>query len=837
MKNPKDLPVYKERSRILQELSEHQVIIVESPTGSGKTTQLPIILHEAGYSATGIIGVTQPRRIATLSVCEYIAKQFGCSVPGKVGYKMRFDDKTAKETEVKIMTDGILLQELKADNMLSRYSTMIVDEAHERSLNIDFILGLLKQVVQARPDFKLIISSATINPTIFSEYFDGAPVIHIDARIYPVKTLYEPVEIQRDYAKLLERIGTLLSKRQRASVKGDVLIFLSGEKLIKDCMQLLYSLPFSKELLIIPLYGRLPKEDQEKVFVETPEGKTKVVIATNIAETSITIDNITTVIDSGLAKMNFYNPNTFTSSLIEVPISKASCNQRKGRAGRTAPGYCYRLYSKEDFDSREMFTSEEIRRTDLSEVVLRMAELEIHNFESFDFITSPGIEGISSAVNTLRLLDAIDQYNRLTKIGLMMTLFPLLPRHSRMITEAIYTYPDVLKECIIAAAFLSSRSPFVLPPGQEIEARSKHSSFADPYGDFLSYLKLYNIYTKLESDKKRKEYCNRFFLDYQTVEEIVNIVRQLEEIISDEGIPIGSKGSIHNYLCAVSKGLIQFVCIRTGRGEYRSLTAEKIFIHPGSFMFKEAPYYMVAGEIVKTTRMFARSVSTLKKEWIKDIYPEFFGQIGKSPEPQRRAQKTHTGHEKIIEDKESSRIILYSDTYDIEPYKGKKKLIVVPYEKLGSLYEHYRKDPKSVKNYRVKITYRSFEMHTGDRLASIMKLVEYLDDSKGILESPPKGRFSVYEDPSGLADNLGLLFSFCKIKSSKRVIGFVTLDTDNKGGYLFKSVKSFHTAVDLSLYALQALSDDLASLEGVSQEVLKDVGERYRQISTIFENY
>jgi len=441
---PKDLPVYKQKDKITRALSENQVIVVESPTGSGKTTQIPIILHYAGFADSGIIGVTQPRRIAAVSVCDYIAKHLNSGQPEIVGYKMRFEDRTDFSTRIKIMTDGILLQEIKSDRLLSRYNVIMVDEAHERSLNIDFILGLLKEVLEKRPEFKVVISSATINPEIFSEYFGECPIIHIESMIYPVGIVYDPPIVESDHEALLHKIAEIVSRIVNERREGDILIFLPGERNIKECISLLSSLPFSKKLWILPLYGRLSKDEQERVFIPTPPGKIKVVIATNIAETSVTIDGITSVIDSGLAKINNYNPRTFTSSLVESPISRASCNQRKGRAGRTQPGTCYRLYSKNDFEKRALFTTEEIYRTDLSEVVLRMAEIGITDFESFDFISPPGKQGIISAIETLRLLDAIDEDRNLTDIGKMMAHFPLIPRLSRMLVEAIYSYPEVI---------------------------------------------------------------------------------------------------------------------------------------------------------------------------------------------------------------------------------------------------------------------------------------------------------------------------------------------------------------------------------------------------------
>ena len=618
------LPVYEQKARILESLERHQVIVVESPTGSGKTTQLPVILHEAGYTQTGMIGVTQPRRIAALSVSEFIAHQLKVPLGDAVGYKMRFEDHTSPETKIKIMTDGILLQELKLDPWLSKYSVIMVDEAHERSLNIDFILGLLKRILQERHDFKVIISSATINTDMFSMYFNECPVIKIDAMTYPVTLIFDPPAITASTetlaaeTALLDKIAVIVGRILSEGRPGAILVFLPGERAIKNCIERLSHEPWFRKLYPLPLYGRLSKEEQERVFKSPPFGKKKIVIATNIAETSITINDIAVVIDSGLSKLNFYNPFTYTSSLDEAPVSKASCNQRRGRAGRTQEGVCYRLYTRKDFETRVMYTTEEIYRTDLSEVVMRMAELGIYDFANFDFISPPGKKGIIGAVDTLNMLGALESDNSLSKIGQMMCLFPLSPRQSRMIVEAVLYYPESIEDVLIAAGFLSARSPFLFPDGQELEARKAHAAFRDPLGDFVSFLKVYRQYMQADNQKK---FCDRFYLDERIMAEIANIKEQLELIVSDMGVPILSGGKPADYLTAVARGMIQFVCAAQGRDVYRSLTTEKISIHPGSCMYKEHQAFIVAGEIVRTSRMYAMSVSPLSKDIVALVAP------------------------------------------------------------------------------------------------------------------------------------------------------------------------------------------------------------------------
>ncbi|NQT57965.1 MAG: ATP-dependent RNA helicase [Bacteroidetes bacterium] len=828
--NPHELPIYQQRERIIKELQSNNVIVVESPTGSGKTTQIPLILHNYGFSKTGIVGVTQPRRIAAISVCEYIAKQLGSVIPGVAGYKMRFWDITNADTVIKIMTDGILLQELKADRLLSKYSVIMVDEAHERSLNIDFILGLLKQVLTERSDFKVIISSATINAGVFSNYFDGCPIIHIDAQIYPVDIRYKPLPYNDNSEILIEYIASIVQHRVQETSNGDILIFLPGERLITNCVLKLDHIDKKKNLFIVPLFGRLPKKDQERVFLKTPEGMQKVVIATNIAETSITIDNIKTVIDSGLSKINYYNPKTFTSSLIESSIAKASCNQRKGRAGRTAPGVCYRMYDKNDFNNRPTYTPEEIKRTDLSEVVLRMSELGITDFESFDFITHPGHAGIASAIETLRLLNAIDIDNELTPTGKLMVKFPLLPRFSRIIVEAIIKYHDVLEETIIAASFLSARSPFTLPAGEEIEARHAHHTYSSESGDFVTYVTLFNNYKKQLQESAREKFCKINYLEKQTMDELVNIVEQLSEIVAEIGIPILSGGSLHDYLSSVASGLIQFVCVKTGKNVYRSLTTDKIHIHPGSIMFRKSPSFIVAGEIVRTSRMFARSVSALKKDWLAGIHKDLAAKL--LPDRRNAEQTVRPDQRKDV--KKQDGILLFNKRYPVEPYKKNKKIVVIPFEDLRRNFNLFTQDRKKYNHLRMKVTYRSFSFHTGDRLASIMKAVPFMKPENGILDRPPQGNFEPAKEPEILIDNLSLLLCFCKIKRNSKILGFITLENDTKGTFWFKNVKSFHSAIDIGLFSLEMLADIIT--EKNDKDLHSVLNETYRKLTMVFES-
>ena len=835
MIDPKTLPVYQHRQDILDALEKNQVIIVESPTGSGKTTQIPLILNEAGYAKEGIIGITQPRRIATVGVCSYIQNQLANSgLPETYcGYKMRFYDTTDASTRIKILTDGMLLQELKADPSLLKYSVIMVDEAHERSLNIDLILGLLKEIIAHRKDLKIIVSSATINTSSFANFFassDGtpAPIISIKARVYDVINKYYPVEnpenVDAIALAVCQIIKQMLKRFKARDYKDneDTLVFLPGEFSIITCMNALYSECSSAHLQIYPLYGRLNKEEQEQVFEDTQPGKMKVVLATNIAETSLTIDGIKAVIDSGYAKINFYNQRDFTSALIQRPISKASAQQRQGRAGRTSNGVCYRLYSKEDFSKRPRFTQEEILRTDLSEVVLRMVDLGIYDFENFPFITKPDSEALKSGENTLKLLGAIDSQRHLTLIGQIMVKYPLLPRHARCVYEAIKKYPDIIYPVLICVSFLSCKTPFVLPPGEEDLARSAHKSFFDEYGDFMSYQKLYNKYKSLKTNKLREDFCKNNYLDVQSMDEIVHVTDQLAQITRDLGVPVIEENSqlpreefVHRLLVCLGAGLLQYVCIKTkAKGmEYRTLTVNEIYIHPGSAWFRTAPQYLLAGEIVFTSRMYARTVSPLKKEWIDEISPSLASRIKNLAVSSARSEKKEANFEK--NGKKAKKCTVYDMVFDLVDYGKGKQFAAIPYTSLPRLATLFKRANRHPKNIEAGILYRGAYIGVGSKLNDIIRLngrINFNED--GFVQNPCGIVFDV-DNLEELVPYLNQIMKLSPMKKSER-LGFIEL-LINRNSAFFHVNASFTEALNNSAYSLLVISDERPELKAFKQ--------------------
>ena len=600
------------------------------------------------------------------------------------------------------------------------------------------------------------------------------------------------------------------------------------------------------------MYGRLQKEEQERVFDNPPAGKKKVVISTNIAETSVTIQDITTVIDCGLAKLNFYSPRTFTSSLVETMVSKASCNQRKGRAGRTHEGTCYRLYSRKEFESREMYTKEEIYRTDLSEVVLRMAELGITDFYNFDFIASPGREGIIGAVDTLNMLGALDSDNTLSEIGKLMVKFPLEPRISRIIVEAIMRFPDVIDKALVAASFLSANSPFVLPPNEEMEARKAHHRFRDLQGDFGTYINLFNAWKQTDN---REKFCKKNYLDERIMAEIENIYIQLGEIVGDKmGIPLTHKnGSMQDYLCCIAAGMIQFVCIRMGRENYRSLTAGHICIHPGSVMFRQNPVFIVAGEIVRTSRIFAMSVSPLTHPMLDTINPALFDRLmackkAKDREndeeaDQRRAEERRRNEEakqKRIKkaDKQASEnkagakekdesFSFGGDIFETKRFKGKKTAILPLERFIFAIQNETDKNKiKACANLRGRIiTKDNGILLDGEKLSQIIEIAKNL-----VLTPIAEKKWNRHLNANiyNEVEKEEIIFALESVlrtaiaKQKNKEYGFITLFTDGKGNYWLKISRGFSTALQETHASLEALVEEDVEFSPEAEERIND---------------
>jgi ATP-dependent helicase HrpA len=615
-----ELPIYKHQAEINDALEKHQVIVVEGPTGCGKTTQLPRILLR-NPKLTGRIALTQPRRIAAVSVAMRIAKEIGVELGEEVGYAIRFDDKTSENTLVKVMTDGILLQESRSDHLYSNYKVIIIDEAHERSLNIDLALGLLRLALDKRADLRVIISSATIKAEQFQNFFASpsrpqVPLISIKSRTYPVEFRYKAVP-RGERRAMPETLVSEVKRIHQSGGEGHILAFLPGQAAIMDCVKLLEQSARTdsrfRDLWIMPLYGQLPREEQEKVF-EQRSGYRKVVLATNIAETSITIPDVRFVIDSGIAKIPRFNNMTNIMTLKEEPISKASMAQRAGRAGRTAPGLAIRLYAEESLDKRPDFTDEEITRLDLSEVLLRLIDLGIHDVENFPLPTKPPLRAINDALHALRKMDAIDERNYLTPIGEKMTPYPLLPKLARAVVEAGLRFPNVLEEVIFASAYLSVKSPFMFPPGKEIQARRAHARLASAKGDLITAIQSIRKYIQSE---EREVFCRKFYLDPDIMAFILKSAQQLMEISESMGFQAGT--------CEDENDVIRVFLVSYGAqylqrkaNTYLSSTGEYISLHPSSALFDIKPRLIMAIEFVQSTRTYAQQASTLRSSWLKE---------------------------------------------------------------------------------------------------------------------------------------------------------------------------------------------------------------------------
>ncbi|MBV9858354.1 MAG: ATP-dependent RNA helicase HrpA [Streptosporangiaceae bacterium] len=642
---PDALPVSQRKDEILAAIRDHQVVIIAGETGSGKTTQIPKICLELGRGIRGQIGHTQPRRIAARTVAERIAEELGTDLGSVAGYKVRFTDKATDRTLVKLMTDGILLAEIAGDRDLLRYDTLIIDEAHERSLNIDFILGYLKQLLPRRPDLKVIITSATIDPARFAEHFgaDAAdvPVIEVSGRTYPVEVRYRPLAgpdtpgegEERDQA---QAIGDAIDELSAAG-PGDILVFLSGEREIRDTADTLKGRP---GLDVLPLYSRLSAAEQHRVFETRPGSRgRRVVLATNVAETSLTVPGIRYVIDPGTARISRYSLRTKVQRLPIERISQASANQRKGRCGRTADGICIRLYSEDDFASRPAFTDPEILRTNLASVILQMAAAGLGDVRAFPFIDPPDARSIADGVRLLEELNAFAS-GRLTGLGRKLARLPVDPRIGRMILEADRN--GCAREVLIIASALSIQDPRERPADAQQAADQAHRRFAEPDSDFAAFLNLWEYLTTRQrelSGSAFRRMCRAEFLSYLRVREWQDLHGQLQSLAGDLGVAVTSSSTererVHVSLLAglLSQVGMKLVADRArgngsraaGAGGRRPLTEylgarnARFAIFPGSALARKPPDWVVAAELVETSRLWGRLVATIDPEWIEPL--------------------------------------------------------------------------------------------------------------------------------------------------------------------------------------------------------------------------
>ena len=613
---PPELPVSARRDDLLAAIGEHQVVVVAGETGSGKTTQLPKLCLELGRGIEGMIAHTQPRRIAARTVAERIASELGVGLGEAVGYSVRFTDRSREDTLVRVMTDGLLVAEIQRDRLLRRYDTVIVDEAHERSLNIDFLLGHLRRILPERPDLKVIITSATIDPQRFAAHFgEDVPVVEVSGRTYPVEVRYRPVEEGADQE---EAIGDAVDElvRERA---GDVLVFLSGEREIRDAADALRG-RFGDLLDVLPLYARLSTAEQQRVF--QPHREQRVVLATNVAETSLTVPGITSVVDPGTARISRYSARLKVQRLPIEPVSQASADQRKGRCGRTSEGVCIRLYAEEDFEERPRFTDPEILRTSLASVILQMAAAGLGEIEDFPFLDPPDRRQIRDGLNLLHELGALTQEGRLTKLGRRLAALPVDPRLARMVIEA--DKQGCVEEVMVIAAALSIQDPRERPAERQQEADALHARFRDDTSDFLTYLNLWRYLREQQhalSGNGFRKRCKAEYLHHLRVREWQDLVSQLRRSGRAAGVTRNQQPATGDQIhVALLSGLLSHLGLKDGAGrEFLGARGARFAIFPGSALAKKPPTWVMVSELVETSRLWGRTAARVQPRWIEPL--------------------------------------------------------------------------------------------------------------------------------------------------------------------------------------------------------------------------
>lgn len=632
------LPIRKYRDQILYCLENFQVVILVGETGSGKSTQVPQYLYEWGWHSKGMIGITEPRRVSTVTLANRVAQERGELVGDTVGYVVRFLERTSNDTHIKFMTEGILLRELLADPLLTQYGVIIVDEAHERNMLTDMVLGLLKKILRKRSNLKLIISSATIDASFFSEFFSwprsGAEAnqlisvkLSIEGRMHAVSHFYlnEPCA---DYVR--ETVETVWKLHQKEP-PGDILAFLTGQEEVLEAMDLLREYIASQEttnLKVLPMYGSMTSNDQLAVFFTPPKGVRKVVLATNIAETSITIPGIVYVIDCGYVKVKWYNPTTCSDSLVVVPVSKASAIQRAGRAGRVRPGKVYRLYTKQDYDALAPRQPPELRRSEMSGAVLQLKALGIGNVLRFDFPSPPPAQNLLSALETLYALDAIDEQGELTRpVGFLLAELPF----SAMLSKMLYVSGQMgcAEEIITIIAMLQVQSVFSRPASAAAQqsGRIAHRHFEVAEGDLITLL---NIHSAFVEEGMTKEFCGQYYLIYRNLKRACELREQLLNLARKKyGIAIFScKGDVEMVCKCITAGFFTQVAYLHHSGVYRQISSgTELAIHPNSTLYTlPLAQYVVYGELLQTTKLFMNHVTVIKKEWLTELAPHYYQQ-------------------------------------------------------------------------------------------------------------------------------------------------------------------------------------------------------------------
>jgi ATP-dependent RNA helicase DHX8/PRP22 len=620
------LPIRRLRDTFVEAVKANPVLVVVGETGSGKTTQMTQYLAEAGFTASGIVGCTQPRRVAAMSVAERVAEEVGCRLGQEVGYSIRFQDMTSPDTKIKYMTDGMLLREYLMDNSLKRYSVIILDEAHERNINTDVLFGLLKGLLRRRTDLRVIVTSATMDSDKFAAYWFDCPVLRIKGRAYPVTTHYL-TDPATDY---LEMALTTVLRIHVTQPKGDILIFLTGKDEIDDACEKLHtrvkSLAASvPELVVLPVYGALPAEMQTKIFEPAPAFARKCVVATNIAEASLTIDGIYYVVDPGFSKLKVFNAKAGMDSLMVVPISQASAKQRTGRAGRTGPGHCYRLYTKEAFEAEMMpMTVPEIQRSNLANVVLNLKAMGIPDLLKFDWMDPPAPATLAEALQSLYALEALDEEGLLTKLGRRMAEFPLDPALSKVLIASVDL--GCSDEILTIVSMLSVEGVFFRPKDRQSIADQKHAKFHQPEGDHLTML---CVYEGWKESGFANAWCFENFFHSRTLRKAHDVRKQLLSIMDRHKLDVVSCGKDYTRIRrAITSGYFMRAARKDPVEGYKTLShGQVVYIHPSSSLFQKGPDWVIYHELVLTSKEYMRSIMTIDAKWLYELAPRHFRQV------------------------------------------------------------------------------------------------------------------------------------------------------------------------------------------------------------------